>query len=62
MLVLLLCFRFVVVYQRSSGKLVGFTEIGDINEEIQEFLYSVKEEDSNREYVSKKLAKYVNVL
>ena len=62
MLVLLLCFRFAVVYQRSSGKLVGFTEIGDINEEMQEFLYSGKEEDSNREYVSKKLAKYVNVL
>ena len=50
------------MYQRSSGKLVGFTEIGDINEEMQEFLYSGKEEDSNREYVSKKLAKYVNVL
>ena len=51
---------FVVVYQRSSGKLVGFTEMGDINDEIQELQCSVNEEASNREYFSKKLVKYVN--
>ena len=44
------------MYQRSSGKLNGFTEMDDINEEMQEFRYSVNEEDTNREYLSKNLA------
>ena len=35
--------------------------MGDINEEMQELRYSVNEEDNDREYFSKKLAKYVNV-
>ena len=35
--------------------------MGDINEEMQELQYSVNEEDSNRDYLSIKLAKYVNV-
>ena len=34
------------MYQRSSGKLVGIPEMGDINEEMQELEYSVNEEDS----------------
>ena len=55
LLVLLLCFRFG---QRSSENLVGFTEMGDINEEMQELQYSVNEEDSNRDYFSKTLAEY----
>ena len=50
-----------LVYQRSSGKLVRFTEMCDINDEMQEIQYSVNEEDSNRDYFSKKLAKYINV-
>ena len=35
--------------------------MGDINEEMLELQYNIIEEDSNREYFSKKLAKYVNV-
>ena len=35
--------------------------MGDINEEMQELQYSVNEEDSSRDYFSKKLGKYVNV-
>ena len=36
--------------------------MGDINEEMQELQYNIIKQDSNREYFSKKLAKYVNVL
>ena len=35
--------------------------MGDINEEMQELQCSVNEGDSNGEYFSKKLAKYLNV-
>ena len=35
--------------------------MGHINEGMQDHQYSVNEEVSNRDYFSKKLAKYVNV-
>ena len=50
-----------LVYQRSTGKLIGFCEMGDINHEIATFQASCFEELSDELKVAKNLAKYVNV-
>ena len=51
-----------LVYKKSTGKIVGFVEMGDINEEISQF--QTKFEDSEcqgEESIGKKVTKYVNV-
>ena len=58
-LVLLLGFRFGV--SATIWKACWIYIDGDINEKIQKLQYSVNEEGSNREYFSKKLARYVNM-
>ena len=55
------CWVSGLVHQQSSGKIVGFTEMGDINEEMEELQFSGNEEGSDRDYFSKKLAKYINM-
>ena len=47
-----------LVFKRSTGKLVGFTEMGEINEEIREFQSSCDDENSKAE---RPFASYVNV-
>lgn len=52
-----------LVYKKSVGKIVGFVETEDINEEI--FQFQTKCEDSDcqgEESTRKKVAKYVNIL
>ena len=51
-----------LVYKKSTGKIVGFVEMEDINEEISQF--QTKFEDSEyqgEESIGKKVAKYVNI-
>ena len=50
-----------LVYQRSTGKLVGFCEMGDINQEITNFQSRCKDIENDEQLISTKLAKYVNV-
>ena len=46
-----------LVYKRSSGKLIGFTEMGELNEELREFNSLCESSDeTEREFAS-----YVNV-
>ena len=47
-----------LVYKKSTGKIVGFVGMGDINEEISWF--QIKCEDNDKSF-GKKVAKYVNV-
>ena len=47
-----------LVFKRSSGKLVGFTEMGEINEEIREFKSHCDAETASTE---RAFASYVNV-
>lgn len=49
-----------LVYKRSSGKLVGFCEMGDVNQEI--FQARCIEKESSFLTISKNLAKYVNMV
>ena len=58
-LVLLLGFRFGV--SATIWKACWIYIDGGINEKMQKLQYSVNEEGSNREYFSKKLARYVNM-
>ena len=58
-LVLLLGFRFGV--SAIIWEAYWIYRDGDINEKMQKLQYSVNEEGSNREYFSKKLARYVNM-
>ena len=58
-LVLLLGFRFGV--SAIIWEACWIYRDGDINEKMQKLQYSVNEEGSNREYYSKKLARYVNM-
>ena len=51
----------VLVYKRSSGKLVGFCEMGDINQEIESFQARCVDKENSIWTISKTLAKYVNV-
>ena len=51
----------VLVYERSSGKLVGFCEMGDINQEIESFQARCVDKESSVLTISKDIAKYVNV-
>ena len=51
----------VLVYKRSSGKLVGFCEMGDINQEIESFQARCVDKESSVLTISKDIAKYVNV-
>jgi len=48
-----------LMYNKSSGKLVGFTEMGEVNEEISNFNSQCKE--MPEEDLGRKLARYVNV-
>ena len=50
-----------LVYKRSSGKLVGFYEMGDINQEIESFQARCVDKENSILTISKTLAKYVNV-
>ena len=50
-----------IVYKRSSGKLVGFCEMGDINQEIESFQARCVDKESSFLTISKNIPKYVNV-
>ena len=50
-----------LVYKRSSGKFVGFCEIGDINQEIESFQVRCVGKESSVPTVSKNIGKYMNV-
>ena len=50
-----------LVYKRSSGKLVGFCKMGDINQEIESFQARCVGKKNSVLTISKNLAKYVNV-
>ena len=47
-----------LAYKRSSGKLIGFTEMGDLNEEVARFRHSC---DESRDADERDFATYVNV-
>ena len=49
-----------LVYKKSTGKIVGFTEMGSINEEMSEFQRHVDSENVD-EKPDRKLAQYVNL-
>ena len=51
-----------LVCKRSSGKLVAFCEIGDINQEIESFQARCVAKENIILTISKTLAKYVNVI
>ena len=50
-----------LVYKKSLGKLVGFCEMRDINQEIESFQARCVDRESSVLRISENLAKYVNV-
>ena len=50
-----------IVYKRSSGKLVRFCEMGNINQEIESFQARCVDKESSFLTISKNIPKYVNV-
>ena len=47
-----------LIYKKSSGKLIGFTEMGELNEEINEFQRGC---DEGKSELDRQFSKYVNM-
>ena len=50
-----------LVYKKSTGEVIGYTEMGDLNEEISEFSARCCSPEAGTLNVSKRIATYVNV-
>ena len=50
-----------LVYKKSTGKRIGYTEMGDLNEKISEFSVWCYSPEADTFNISKRIATYVNV-